>query len=194
MQPKKHAVLLAILLVAVLETLAIPFSGTVARQATSFDLVDVRYSFSNGFVFTFSTNGKVGKRNLPGSVSINGRTAHLDCVVDNSARRVLCHTTRDLGTETGDPGFVSVNGQSFAFFTPKVTQEPASIDPAAACVGQSAIYLLDATCSHGIDITDTITVPPGDSLSDAVQVVLDIWASFGDPLTVNSITFVMCTP
>ncbi len=76
-----------------------------------------------------------------------------------------------------------------------VVSEPAPAPaPTPVCPGMSAVYNLDATCSHGIHVTYNFLVPPGATLETSLQAILDLWAFFGDPLTVNSVTFVGCAP
>jgi hypothetical protein len=72
-----------------------------------------------------------------------------------------------------------------------VVSEPAPA-PTPICAGMTAVYHLDATCSHGINVAYNFTVPPGATLAATLQQILDLWAFFGDPLTVNSVTFVTC--
>jgi hypothetical protein len=66
--------------------------------------------------------------------------------------------------------------------------------PADICPGQTAIYHLDATCSHNIHVTYNIFVSPGNNLANVVQAEVNLWAAFSDPITVNSVTFVGCQP
>jgi hypothetical protein len=71
---------------------------------------------------------------------------------------------------------------------PAPTPAPTPVCPA----GMVAVYHLDATCSHGINVNYNFTVPAGQTVEGSLQQILDLWAFFGDPLTVNSVTFVGC--
>jgi hypothetical protein len=194
MDNKKRYILLIVFLMTALLAAVIPVTKAVAGEATSFSLINVHYSFANGFVFIFSTDGRVAGHNLSSTVNINGNAVELDCVVKNDERLVVCHTTKDLGTKPGDTGVVTINGRTFYFSAPKVTHEPVTAVIATCPTGQMAIYHLNATCSHGINVGYDFSVPSGVSMNDFLQQILDLWAFFGDPLTVNSVTFVRCQP
>lgn len=198
MNKKKLSVLLIVALSVALLIMAFPFSRVMAKEVTNITLVDVRFSFANGFVFIFSTNGRIGNANLPASVSINGDTFPLNCVVKNDENLIVCHTIKDMDTQPGDTGFITILGRTFIFAAPKVLHVPpakTSSSPSSLCpAGQSVIYHVDAICSHGMDVSFDVTISPSEDLATVLQEGQDQMVLWGDPFTINDVSFVGCAP
>lgn len=148
---------------------------------------------SGGIVLIFETSGLTNADLKNAYVYANSQWYKMYCKYKDDTTNVRCSFTKKLA---GQGNFAATLG-GFAFWgtLPEAKEIIEGSGPAPLCpAGQTAIYHLDATCSHGIHVTYNIFVSSGGNLADVVQAEVNLWASFSDPITVNSVTFVGCQP
>jgi hypothetical protein len=151
---KTLSIILAASLVILLAATLLPATPVFAREATHFELVGTQYSFANGLVLIFATDGNVKGANTTVEVTINGKQVSLDCVVKNEEHQVVCHTAKDLGLSGGEEGTVNAFGQTFHFAAPKIlVNEPSESTTSTIngiCPsGELMHYVLKITFSTG---------------------------------------------
>jgi hypothetical protein len=195
---KIFSIVLTATIIMLLAAILLPASPILAKEATELKLVDVRFSFSNGLVLTFAANGKISSYNLPSTVLINGEMVHVDCVVKNDERTVVCHTTKDLGFEQGDSGYVTVFGQTMNFSAPKVLKnKPATENSTETCpAGTYPLYHILFIFIHNPDTLFSTYVlidgSPFSSLDSFIEFFKQLNADANDPIEIQSIENAGC--